>query len=435
MPEKLDDIYREAMKRIKQQTADDSGLALRLLSWIVYAVRPLQLIEIQHAMAVDDLEYRDRSISNDCLTPQNIIVNVCAGLIRIEESNIIRLVHYTTQEYFEQSGSDHIPHAQRNTGVTCLKYLSLGVFSEGYCHTDKLYEHRLKENPLLDYAARNWGNHIREENGQDVQDLSAQFLLDDSKVSCASQVLLTEKDRRYYGYSQTFPKDFQGIHYAAYFGLNGAVTKLLFKNPKVDADFKSEDGRTPLLWAAGNGHEGVVKLLLEKDVDVDSKDSIYGQTPLSCAAENGHEGVVKLLLDKVADVDSKGKYGRTPLSWAARNGHEGVVKLLLDKAVDVDPKGDYGRTPLSWAAEKGHEGVVKLLLEKAVDVDSKGDYGLTPLSWAARNGHEGVAKLLLEKAIDVDSKDEYGRMPLWYAAENKREGVVKLLLKKGAEKS
>ena len=40
----------------------------------------------------------------------------------------------------------------------------------------------------------------------------------------------------------------------------------------------------------------MVKLLLDKEgVDPDSKDSTYDRTPLSWAAENGHEAVVKLL--------------------------------------------------------------------------------------------------------------------------------------------
>ena len=52
------------------------------------------------------------------------------------------------------------------------------------------------------------------------------------------------------------------------------------------------------------GHEAVVELLLEKRTDVECK-SNNGRTPLSWAAENGHEAIVKLLLEKRADVESK----------------------------------------------------------------------------------------------------------------------------------
>jgi ankyrin repeat protein len=72
----------------------------------------------------------------------------------------------------------------------------------------------------------------------------------------------------------------------------------------------------------------VVKLLLEKGAELESKDEDWGQTPLSWAAGSGHEAVVKLLLEKGAELESKDKYGQTPLSWAARSGHEAVVKLL-----------------------------------------------------------------------------------------------------------
>ena len=67
---------------------------------------------------------------------------------------------------------------------------------------------------------------------------------------------------------------------------------MLFRS---DAESKDVDGQTPLSWAAGNGYEAIVQLLLEREgVDAESKDS-YGQTPLSWAAENGHEAIVKLL--------------------------------------------------------------------------------------------------------------------------------------------
>jgi Ankyrin repeats (many copies) len=42
----------------------------------------------------------------------------------------------------------------------------------------------------------------------------------------------------------------------------------------------------------------VVKLLLEKGADVESKDAESGRTPLSRATERGREAVVKLLLKK-----------------------------------------------------------------------------------------------------------------------------------------
>jgi ankyrin repeat protein len=38
--------------------------------------------------------------------------------------------------------------------------------------------------------------------------------------------------------------------------------------------------------------------------------------------------VVKLLLEKGAELESKDGQGRTPLSWAAEKGHEAMVKLL-----------------------------------------------------------------------------------------------------------
>ena len=67
------------------------------------------------------------------------------------------------------------------------------------------------------------------------------------------------------------------------------------------------------------------------------------------AAQNGNEAVVKLLLEKGADMESKDKDGRTSLSWAAQNGNEAVVKLLLEKGADLESKDNkYSRTPLLW---------------------------------------------------------------------------------------
>ena len=96
--------------------------------------------------------------------------------------------------------------------------------------------------------------------------------------------------------------------------------------------FKSQYSQTPLSWAAGNGCNAIVKLLLAKDsVDPDLKESQSGLTPLWWAAAYGDDSVFILLVKTIkVKINSKGRYGWTPLWWAAKNGHEAIVKLLLE---------------------------------------------------------------------------------------------------------
>ena len=225
------------------------------------------------------------------------------------------------------------------------------------------------------------------------------------------------------------------LSWAAGNGHEGTV-KLLLGQEDVNPNSSIKSGRTLLSWAAEGSHEGIVKLLLErKDLNPNISDTCDGQTPLSWAAGNGHEGVVKLLLGrKDVDPNSLNKSGRTLLSWAAEEGHEGVVKLLLGRK-DVNPNSlnKSGRTPLSSAAEDGHEGIVKLLLGcEGVNPDIPDTFfGQTPLSCAARSGHEGIVKLLLgRKDVNPDSSSGSGRTPLSWAARYGHEGIVKLLLER-----
>jgi len=222
--------------------------------------------------------------------------------------------------------------------------------------------------------------------------------------------------------------------WAAENGREGVV-KLLLGRKDVNPRGSRRPGQTPLWLATGNAHEGIVKLLLKReDVNSNTPGAPLGQTPLSLAAEAGREGIVNLLLERrdvIPDAPDT-EYGRTPLSWAAENGNEGAVRLLLWRK-DVDPNSSdkSGRTPLSLAAEAGREGIVKLLLERRdVNPDTPDTRpGQTLLSWAAENGSEGVVKLLLErKDVNPDNSDKSGRTPLSLGVRRGHKGVVKLLL-------
>jgi hypothetical protein len=158
-------------------------------------------------------------------------------------------------------------------------------------------------------------------------------------------------------------------------------------------------------------------------------------TPLQRAAKNGHELVVKLLLEAGKFYkDAEDRHGRTPLSWAAEMGHEAVVRLLLETGKDDTGTADeHQRTPLSLAAEQGHEAIVKMLLETGkVDPNTKDNCGRTPLHMAADKGHEAIVKMLIETGkADPNAGDIYGRTPLLMAAEKGHEAIAKIPLKTG----
>jgi hypothetical protein len=242
------------------------------------------------------------------------------------------------------------PNGQKNIAITCVTYLSFDCFETGFCPTNEEFEARLRVNPLYDYAARNWGHHVRIASTE-VEQLILDFLENEAKVSASSQAMMVSEKYRYGHYSQNVPRQLTGVHLTACFGLTEMTSTLL--KIGYQSDCKDTDGRTPLSEAAASGHEAVVRLLLGRaDVEADSRDGA-GRTPLSEAAERGHEAVVRLLLGRAdVEADSKDGHGQTPLSWAADNGHEAVVRLLLDRAdVEADSNNRDGRTPLSWAAE------------------------------------------------------------------------------------
>jgi ankyrin repeat protein len=120
-----------------------------------------------------------------------------------------------------------------------------------------------------------------------------------------------------------------------------------------------------------------------------------------------HRAVVRLLLEKGVDVESRDTEGRTPLWLAVRNGHEAVVRLLLEKSVDVDSKNAEGRTPLWLTVQNRYEAVVRLLLEKGVDVESRDTKRLTPLLYGFVGDHETSSQYstgsssLLEKGLGL----------------------------------
>jgi hypothetical protein len=89
LPKDLMDVYEKVMNRIQSQPSVDYILAIRVLSWISYAIRPLTVEELQQAIAI---EPGDREFDEDALIAEDSLLGVCAGLATIDhESNTVRI--------------------------------------------------------------------------------------------------------------------------------------------------------------------------------------------------------------------------------------------------------------------------------------------------------------------------------------------------------
>ena len=427
--EGLGDAYAATISRIKAQQRSRSKLGMDVLMWISHSEWPLHVDEICHALGVEEGS-TDLNIRN--IPATETVLACCLGLVTVEKSSsTLRLVHYTLQEYLSHNPNLFLKPQSRIAEV-CLTYLNFQQVS-GFSPTLRSDPPTV---PFIGYASCHWGTHARRETTDSVKTLALK-LLDGYDKHISSKLLLL---RGMSVWDQLFdwedrPRGFTGLHGAAYFGCVEIMAALLEMN-KWDVQTTDLSGNTAIAWAARRGHEGVVRILVERsDVNPDTADALFDRTPLSFAAENGHEGVVRILLGRDnVNPDTLDECGRTPLSFAAENGYEGVVRIFLGRDnVNPDILDESGRTPLSWAARSGHEGVVRILLGRGnVNPNASDEYCRTPLSFAAENGYEGVVRILLGRDnVNPDTLDESGRTPLSLAAENGHEGVVRMLLGRG----
>ena len=150
------------------------------------------------------------------------------------------------------------------------------------------------------------------------------------------------------------------IYSAAREGDVAAVTRLLDADPTLLNAGDPQFGGTPLHWAAVQGKDAVVTLLLERGADLNLTNN-DGRTPLHLAAAQGHLAVATLLVGKGAVINAQDKDGNTPLHFAAATGSKAIVELLLARQADTALRNKAGRTASEWAWAEGFSEIAKML--------------------------------------------------------------------------
>uniref|UniRef100_A0A8C5RM61 Regulatory factor X associated ankyrin containing protein n=1 Tax=Laticauda laticaudata TaxID=8630 RepID=A0A8C5RM61_LATLA len=115
-----------------------------------------------------------------------------------------------------------------------------------------------------------------------------------------------------------------------------------------------ERGFTPLMWASAFGEIETVRSMLEWGADphILAKER---ESALSLASTGGYTGIVTLLLEKAVDINTYDWNGGTPLLYAVRGNHVKCVEALLARGADLTTEADSGYTPMDLAVALGHK--------------------------------------------------------------------------------
>jgi ankyrin repeat protein len=224
------------------------------------------------------------------------------------------------------------------------------------------------------------------------------------------------------------------------------------------------------MFAAYNGQVEMVKLLLEKNANIQGEE---GNRVISAAAcwlyhsdkKAEHIATYKAMIDKLRDngiardiltavmlnetevlrklVKDKPDLLSSKVTWlhyrdkhpilivAVMMDSKEIVGAVLDAGAPIEEKDDGGDTALHAAAYADSKEIAKLLISRKADLNSRDKNRGTPLYVAAHYGCVEVAKLLIAAGADIHARDDQGLTPLHMVTGN--EEVAKVLLAAGAK--
>ncbi|KAJ7310729.1 hypothetical protein DFH08DRAFT_1046584 [Mycena albidolilacea] len=370
LPESLYGSYDIAIQRIDAQSNADRKTAHPTITWVANTKRPLTVKELQVALAVKPgMQKLDEE---EDLTDIDIILSVCAGLVIVDrESFVVRLVHYTTQEYLDSIQALLFPDAQTEIAHTLLTFLNFDGYPEPSWANPW---HGLPLPPLVGYS---------------------QYCL--AHAAGQSEVQLRKVLLEFLRGAFLWKRE-----------LNVWRNSWQWQWNSMPWNYLHWPSQPSVLWiSAAANLVDTVKFLLDQ-----APLQLHSEHPeIIVASYYGHAEIVSFLLEKGADVNAPGGRDGSSLQATAAGGHTEIVGMLLEKGADINAAGGRYGSSLQVAAAGGHTEIVSILLEKGADINiARGEYG-TVLEIAKTHGHNMIVPMVLERGA------RYPAAPLIYSVE------------------
>ncbi len=228
------------------------------------------------------------------------------------------------------------------------------------------------------------------------------------------------------------------LHMAAKYGHTDMLKVMIEKGVNINLaeDEPAESGNTPLHTACIYGTTDVVKLLMASGAD-DSLQNIKGETPAHLAVMKKKFGEElqsrqrAAMLKELKTLDMERNDGQTPLMLLQSLGINATLELLpifLDANVDVNHRDNQGNTAMILTAKNQcFKDIIKELVRAGADVNVADNSGNTALHYALRYGSQDVARFLVKKGADYNRANNQGVTPVQLAVEHGYDTVLEVM--------
>ena len=153
MPMEMGPFYERTLQMMSKNVRE-KRLAQAILVWTVCSIRPLKIVELQHALHLDSgITVRNLKKSIEAL---------CGQLLSVDKYDTIQMVHTTAREFLLDSSLSSEFAVRRDLGherlaMTCLKYLSS---DEMRAPRNRKLKSKTERHEFADYACTAFSEHL-----------------------------------------------------------------------------------------------------------------------------------------------------------------------------------------------------------------------------------------------------------------------------------